>query len=129
MWISRSPSSYSVQRVSPQNKTVKLQGKLQSLIIHPFSSVYPYQGHGGLEPIPATGRQPDAGLWEQASSCCTAVTLCLWTRLPSESLPPGLAGLEQLDVVGPMLLPARGRGGERSGLSCVEFYAEAGTVP
>lgn len=53
-------------------------------------------------------------------------TLCLWTRLPSEPLPPGLAGLEQLDVVGPVLLPARGRGG---GLSCVEFYAEAGTVP
>lgn len=32
--------------------------------------------------------------------------LCLGTSLPSESLPPGLAGLEQRDVVGPVLLPA-----------------------
>lgn len=32
--------------------------------------------------------------------------LCLWTSLPSEPLPPGLAGLEQRDVVGPVLLPA-----------------------
>lgn len=39
IWISRSPSSYSLQRVSPQNKIVKLQGKLQSLIIHPLQFI------------------------------------------------------------------------------------------
>lgn len=33
-------------------------------------------------------------------------SLCLGTSLPSEPLPPGLAGLEQRDVVGPVLLPA-----------------------
>lgn len=33
-------------------------------------------------------------------------SLCLGTSLPSEPLPLGLAGLEQRDVVGPVLLPA-----------------------
>lgn len=33
-------------------------------------------------------------------------SLCLGTSLPSEPLPPGLAGLEQRDDVGPVLLPA-----------------------
>lgn len=33
-------------------------------------------------------------------------SVCLGTNLPSEPLPPGLAGLEQRDVVGPGLLPA-----------------------
>lgn len=33
-------------------------------------------------------------------------SLCLGTSLLSEPLPPGLAGLEQRDVVGPELLPA-----------------------
>lgn len=33
-------------------------------------------------------------------------SLCLGSSLPSEPLPPGLAGLEQRDVVGPVLLPA-----------------------
>lgn len=33
-------------------------------------------------------------------------TVCLRISLPSEPLPPGLAGLEQRDVVGPALLPA-----------------------
>lgn len=33
-------------------------------------------------------------------------TVCLRSSLPSEPFPPGLAGLEQRDVVGPALLPA-----------------------
>ena len=33
-------------------------------------------------------------------------TVCLRTSLPSEPFPPGLAGLEQRDVVGPALLLA-----------------------
>lgn len=33
-------------------------------------------------------------------------SICLGTSLPSEPLPPGLAGLEQRDVVSPVLLPA-----------------------
>lgn len=33
-------------------------------------------------------------------------SVCLGTSLLSEPLPPGLVGLEQRDVVGPMLLPA-----------------------
>lgn len=36
-------------------------------------------------------------------------SVCLGTSLPSEPLPPGLAGLEQRDVVGPVLLPATGK--------------------
>lgn len=47
--------------------------------------------------------------WKERSGellLCDGESLCLGTSLPSEPLPPGLAGLEQRDVVGPVLLPA-----------------------
>lgn len=37
---------------------------------------------------------------------CDCESLFLGTSLPSEPLPPGLAGLEQRDVVGPVSLSA-----------------------
>lgn len=56
------------------------------------------------------------GAFRRNPAACRRETLV--TTLPSESLPPGLAGLEQRDVVGPTLLPATDKGGktERVGL-------------
>lgn len=57
-------------------------------------------------------------------------SLCLGTSLPSELLPPGLAGLEQRDVVGPELLPAteKEEETERVGLSWFPRKSWYGTV-
>lgn len=71
--------------------------------IHPFSSAYPPQGLGGLEPIPAvigweagyawTGRQPVAGLTEtqtvgsvETPVTLTPLTACLHAGEPGENL-------------------------------------------
>lgn len=51
----------------------------------------------------------EGGEWNERSGevlLSGGETVCLRTSLPSEPFPPGLAGLEQRDVVGPALLPA-----------------------